>query len=86
MKGTATLTSKGQITIPKPIREALSLKKKDRLIFSVIEDGLIAVKTLKKDFLGMGGSVPPLKKPEDFEKVREKVAKKIAESVVEEGK
>ncbi|MDH4272563.1 MAG: type II toxin-antitoxin system PrlF family antitoxin [Candidatus Aminicenantes bacterium] len=36
----ATMTSKGQITVPAPIREILSLKKGSTVIFKVTEKGI----------------------------------------------
>ncbi|CAN5910515.1 AbrB/MazE/SpoVT family DNA-binding domain-containing protein [soil metagenome] len=36
--GKATLTSKGQVTIPKAVREQLGLKSGDRLVFEIDED------------------------------------------------
>lgn len=41
---TATLTSKGQITIPKEVREKLGLETGDRLVFDLGEDGVLAVR------------------------------------------
>ncbi len=38
---TATLTSKGQTTIPKEIRERLALKPGDRIDFIVLPDGSV---------------------------------------------
>lgn len=38
----STITSKGQVTIPAEIREALSLKKGDKLIWRATEQGLEA--------------------------------------------
>jgi AbrB family looped-hinge helix DNA binding protein len=38
MEQKARLTSKGQVTIPKPVREALGIKEGDSLLFDV-EDG-----------------------------------------------
>ncbi|MGX9685941.1 AbrB/MazE/SpoVT family DNA-binding domain-containing protein [Deinococcus wulumuqiensis] len=38
----STLTSKGQVTIPAEIREALSLKKGDRLVWTATAKGLEA--------------------------------------------
>ncbi len=37
----ATLTSKGQVTIPKEVRERLRLKTGDRLDFRLEEDGSV---------------------------------------------
>lgn len=39
----ATLTSKGQITVPKPIRDRLHLRPGDKLEFLVEEDGSVRV-------------------------------------------
>jgi AbrB family looped-hinge helix DNA binding protein len=35
----ATLTSKGQVTIPKQVRQELGLKPGDRVTFTVMPDG-----------------------------------------------
>jgi antitoxin PrlF len=43
MATTATLTSKGQITIPKELREKLDLKKGDKLVL-VEEEGNIILR------------------------------------------
>jgi antitoxin PrlF len=41
---TATITSKGQTTIPKEVRAAANLKPGDRIHFAVLEDGTIIVR------------------------------------------
>lgn len=40
----STLTSKGQITIPKAVREALHLEVGDRVYFEVRTDGSVVLK------------------------------------------
>jgi len=40
----ATMTSKGQTTIPKPVRDAAGLQAGDKMNFTVIEDGTILVR------------------------------------------
>lgn len=49
------LRSKGRITLPKPVRDALGLNERDRLLFRVF-DGQ-AVLTKVEDFLDLAGSV-----------------------------
>lgn len=39
----ATVTSKGQITIPKAVREALGVKPGSKVEFKALEDGHIAI-------------------------------------------
>jgi len=44
MMATSTVTSKGQVTIPKEIRERLGLREGDRLIFTFDENGNVSVR------------------------------------------
>jgi antitoxin PrlF len=37
----ATLTSKGQMTIPKAIRDSLGMKDGDRMTFTLMPEGLV---------------------------------------------
>lgn len=52
----ARVTSKGQITIPKPVREALKLNEGDQVVFRVIE-GERAILARTPDLLELAGSV-----------------------------
>jgi len=51
----AKVTSKGQVTVPKAVREALGLKEGDEVIFRV--EGNRAVLARTPDFLDLAGSV-----------------------------
>ena len=44
----ATLTSKGQVTLPKEIRDALDLDAGTKLDFSIEPDGTLRVRPLKR--------------------------------------
>lgn len=52
----AKLTSKGQITIPKSVRDALGLEEGDEVLFRVEDSRAVLAKT--PDFLELAGSVP----------------------------
>jgi AbrB family looped-hinge helix DNA binding protein len=56
----ATLSSKGQMTVPKELREALNLRPGDQLICSVIDgEILITPKNIDlRDLVGYLGSSP----------------------------
>ena len=52
----AKMTSKGQVTIPASVREALDLHEGDELVFRVERSRALIAKT--PDFLSLAGSVP----------------------------
>jgi len=52
----ARLTSKGQVTIPKSVRDALDLQEGDEVLFRVSRQNAVVAKT--PDFLELAGSVP----------------------------
>ena len=53
----ATITSKGQITLPKAIRERLGLSTGDQVDFRVEDDGSITVVSVKRSALRLHGVV-----------------------------
>ena len=55
MEVSARLSSKGQVTVPRAVREALSLEEGDRVVFRV--EGQRAVLARTPDLLAMAGSV-----------------------------
>lgn len=56
---TSTVTSKGQITIPKALREALGLASGDRVAFRLRRDGVVEMVPETVDLLSLRGSVRP---------------------------
>ena len=55
MDAAARVTSKGQVTVPKAVRDALGIREGDEVVFHV--EGNRAVLTRTPDFLALAGSV-----------------------------
>lgn len=55
MDVTAKLSSKGQLTVPKAVRDALGLEQGDTVVFRV--EGNRAVLARTPDFLSLAGSI-----------------------------
>lgn len=55
MESSARITSKGQVTIPKDVREALDLHAGDEVLFRVERSRAVVAKT--PNFLELAGSV-----------------------------
>jgi antitoxin PrlF len=51
----STLTSKGQTTIPKGIRDKLAIKSGDRMTFTLMPDGTVLMRVKNKSVLEMAG-------------------------------
>lgn len=56
MDAVARMSSKGQVTVPKAVRDALGVAEGDEVIFRVDGDRAILART--RDFLDLAGSVP----------------------------
>lgn len=55
MNTDATLTSKGQTTIPKPIRDGLGMKAGDKMRFTLMPDGVVIMRLKNKHFSDVAG-------------------------------
>jgi antitoxin PrlF len=53
----ATLTSKGQTTIPRDIRDSLGLKPGHRLTFTLMPDGSVLLRVKNKSVLDLAGQL-----------------------------
>jgi len=53
----ATLTAKGQTTIPKEIRERLGLEAGDKLVFTVLSDGTVVMRAKTLRLRDLAGSL-----------------------------
>lgn len=56
---TAKITSKGQITIPQELRQALSLRTGDRVAFLLREDGVVEMRPETVDVMSLFGAIKP---------------------------
>ncbi len=71
----ATLTSKGQITVPKEIRDQLKLEPGSRINFVVDRKGKVTLKPLNYDFESIRGIVKSRRKhPPTIEEMNEAIA------------
>jgi antitoxin PrlF len=57
MNTDSTLTSKGQTTIPKQIRDSLGMKAGDRMTFTLMPDGIVLMRVKTKSVLKLAGSL-----------------------------
>jgi AbrB family looped-hinge helix DNA binding protein len=60
---TAIVTSKGQITIPKPVRDGLGVETGDRVEFVELERGVYTVVAATRDIRSLKGMIPKPAKP-----------------------
>jgi AbrB family looped-hinge helix DNA binding protein len=78
----AKVTSKGQITLPKAVREALGIDKASVVEFEVREGE--AVMRPATGFLARFGTVRPRNRPEDWKQVRAETMAAVAREVANE--
>ncbi|MCZ7584950.1 MAG: AbrB/MazE/SpoVT family DNA-binding domain-containing protein [Deltaproteobacteria bacterium] len=74
----ATITSKGQVTIPKKVREALHLRPGDKISF-VVRNGKVEIYPHKIDILSLRGIIKPRIRGVTIEQMNEAIAKAASE-------
>jgi antitoxin PrlF len=70
----AKLTSKGQLTIPKDVRDALGVGPGDRVDFVRMADGNFAVMPATKSIKRLKGIIPKPRTPVSLEDMDEAIA------------
>lgn len=70
----ATVTSKGQITLPKSVRDRLGVEAGDRVEFIESERGFLVVPATR-DIRSLKGIVPRPRKPVSIEEMNKAIAK-----------
>jgi len=74
----AKVGRRGQISLPREIRERLGLQEGDRLAF-VDQDLEVVLKPLKRSLLDLRGSIG-VSGRQNFDAIRRKVLKRVAKS------
>ena len=57
----ATITSKGQVTIPADIRKALGLSAGERVVFTRLDDGTTIMRAKTRSILELKGTLKPVR-------------------------
>ena len=68
------LSSKGQLTLPKKIRQLLNLKTGDRVQFSINENGNIELTPLKSSVKDLKGILPAPQKAVSLQDMEEAIS------------
>lgn len=55
MSNEATLTGKGQITIPRGIRDGLGIKAGDRMTFTLLPEGTVLLRHKNRSVMSLAG-------------------------------
>jgi antitoxin PrlF len=59
MMSEATMTSKGQVTIPAEIRKAMGLTAGERVVFTQLDDGTTVMRAKTRSILELKGLLKP---------------------------
>jgi AbrB family looped-hinge helix DNA binding protein len=76
----STVTSKGQITLPKAVRDRLHLRSGDRVEFVVLEDGRVEIVPVTAPVTQLKGMLPAPRTPVTLEEMEAAVGKRAGRS------
>jgi len=74
----ATLTSKGQVTIPKQARDTLNLDTGDRVEFIIDDDGRLFILPVTRSIKTLKGMLPKPTSPVSLEAMDEAIAQAVS--------
>lgn len=75
----ATVTSKGQVTIPAEVRSALGLRSGSRLMFVSTSPGVFEIRVQSASVRDLKGAVPRPRGPVSLDDMNEAIATETAE-------
>jgi AbrB family looped-hinge helix DNA binding protein len=80
----SVITRKGQVTIPKEIRNHLKAKEGERVVF-VLRGDEVVLKVARGNILDLKGSVKPKERPENTGLVRQSVKRAVGKRIARNG-
>jgi antitoxin PrlF len=81
-KNIATITSKGQVTIPKEIRLALQVKENDQLLFVVEGSQAVIIPLKQRPLTELFGALPATRPYPGMDAIREEIRKELGERML----
>ncbi len=81
----ASITQRGQVTIPAEVRRLLGAKPRGKVAFQ-IDDGEVRLAAVEFTLETAYGSVKPINRPEDFEKLIREAMEEHVQDVIREMK
>ena len=77
----ATVTSKGQVTIPKSIRDALGLRRQDKVLFILEDDRVTLTPLHHRPLTELLGALPPTRSDEGLQAIRDEIRRDLGERI-----
>ena len=81
---TRNTTQRNQVTIPIEVRRLLGLKPRDKVAFTIDDEGAVRLAAAPLSLESAYGSVKPSNNPEDFEAISRKAKAAKAEETAQE--
>jgi antitoxin PrlF len=75
----ATITSKGQVTIPKEVRQALQVRENDQLLFVVEGGQAVIIPLRKRPLTELYGALPATRPYPGMDAIREEIQNELGE-------
>ena len=83
MSDLATLTTKGQITLPKDVREQLGLRPKDKLLVMVQGGHIVLIPIRMRPLTELFGALPVEGPVPDLQEIREQLRWELGRRIAE---